>query len=129
MLYSTGIDIIEIERVAAAIERHGSKFIRRAFTGPEIDYCSAKKQPARHFAVRFAAKEAVFKSLKCARGTPLRWREIEIVTDADGLPDIVLYGETLKTQRERGISRIAISLTHSKNTAAAVAIAIGAGAD
>ena len=123
MIFATGIDIIEIERVQKAVGRSGQRFIERIFTDAEIEYCSNKKHSIQHYAARFAVKEAVYKALKPAPGTPLRWREIE-VTHVDGVqPELKLSGETKSISEKAGITRICISLSHSSKFAAAVAVA------
>ena len=124
MIYSTGIDIVEIERIKAAMERFGHRFIDRIFTMQEIDYCTRRRHSAQHFAARFTAKEAVYKSLQIKEIAGMRWRDIEVVTDKNGIPSVRLYEALARVQQQQGISQIAISLTHSNNFAAAVAIAI-----
>jgi len=124
MLITTGIDIIEIERIEKAIKRAGQKFIERVFTDTEITYCSAQKHPLQHYAARFAAKEAVYKTLKQSPGSPLRWREIEIINDPGVQPEIRLNGTTKSLGEKLGIVSISISLTHSKQFAAAAALTL-----
>jgi holo-[acyl-carrier protein] synthase len=123
MIFATGIDIIEIERVEKAVERSGQKFIERIFTDAEIEYCSNKKHPIQHYAARFAVKEAVYKALKPPRGTPLRWREIEVTHVDKVQPEVKLSGHTKSMSEQIGITKISISQSHSIKFAAAVAIA------
>jgi holo-[acyl-carrier protein] synthase len=115
-----GIDVVEIERVRAALERHGARFAERCFTPKERDYCDAKPNPAQHYAGRFAAKEAVGKAL--GTGVHFTWREIEI--RGPGKPRVVLSGATAGRARELAAEEIELSITHSRTLAAAVA-AIG----
>lgn len=124
MLYATGIDIIEIERIRSAIERFGERFIERVFTTKEIDYCASQKDGAKHFAARFAAKEAVYKSLRPASDIQMRWKDIEVIKDSHGIPAVRLHGLLAQRQQEAGIENIAISFSHSRQFAAAVAIAV-----
>lgn len=114
---SLGIDLIEIERVEAALKRHGGRFVERCFTRAERDYCDSKPNPAQHYAGRFAAKEAVGKAL--GTGVPFTWREIEI--PGPGKPRVVLSGATARRARELDAGEIALSITHSRGLAAAVA--------
>ena len=71
-----GVDLIEIDRVRRALERHGDGFRERCFTAAEREYCESKANPAQHYAGRFAAKEAVGKAL--GSGVYFTWKEIEI---------------------------------------------------
>ena len=115
---------MEIGRIRAVIDRCGQRFIDRVFTAGEIEYCTKRRDGAKHFAARFAVKEAVYKCLRRERQAPLRWKDIEIILDDGGLPSVRLHGGLLEEQEQSGISRIEISLTHSEGVAAAVAIAI-----
>jgi len=114
---SVGIDLIEIERVAAALARHGGRFAERCFTATERAYCDAKPNPAQHYAGRFAAKEAVGKALGI--GVPFTWREIEIC--GPGKPRVRLSGSTARRARELAAGEIELSITHSRGLAAAIA--------
>ncbi len=111
-----GIDIIEISRIKRAITRRGESFLKRVYTGPELALYRTK--PA-SLAARFAGKEAVIKTLH-ARGVALR--EIEILSEPDGRPQVKLYGRAKKQAAELGLSHLAISLSHSREYAVACAI-------
>ena len=112
-----GIDIVEIDRIANAMKRHGDRFLRRIFTKREIDYCLGKARPAENFAARFAAKEAVFKA---AGGEENLWfTQIEILRAERGRPFVRL----LNTQNLKGEEFI-VSISHSHNYASAVAIRV-----
>jgi holo-[acyl-carrier protein] synthase len=113
MAAAVGIDLIEIERVERALERR-PRLARRLFTDCELAYASDRARPGRHLAARFAAKEAVIKAL----GRPVPPREIEVV--AGKPPRLRLHGRAAEVA---GDAEIAISLTHSDETAAAVALA------
>jgi holo-[acyl-carrier protein] synthase len=108
-----GIDLIEIERIERALERR-PRLAERLFTPGEIAYAAGHARPGRHLAARFAAKEAVIKAL----GTAIAPREIEVETGEP--PRIKLHGRAADLAGDREIS---ISLTHSRETAAAVALA------
>jgi holo-[acyl-carrier protein] synthase len=112
-----GIDLLEIERMERALERH-PRLADRVFTEGELAYARAKGRPGRHLAARFAAKEAVVKALGLTEGVSLR--EIEIV--AGEPPTVRLSGRAAEAAAGR---EIAISLTHSRDNAAAVAIVQG----
>ena len=109
-----GIDLIGIERIERALERRPG-LAERLFTPDEIAYAADRARPGRHLAARFAAKEAVIKAL----GTPVAPGEIEV--EAGEPPRVKLYGRAADLARDREIS---ISLTHSRETAAAVALAL-----
>ena len=114
MIY-TGIDIIEIERIANVFDRYPDRFLRRVFTAGEIAYC---RNRAPRLANRFAAKEAVMKALGTGvRGIP--WKSIEVARKRGGPPEIVLHGPAKARAELMGVKRIALSLTNSKAFAAA----------
>ena len=114
-----GIDLIEIERIATALVRH-PRLRERVYTDAERTYCESKANPAESYAARFAGKEAVGKALGV--GVPFTWREIEIAGRPK--PAVRLSGRTLAVAERLGVTRIDLSMTHSKGMAAAVAIAI-----
>jgi holo-[acyl-carrier protein] synthase len=109
-----GIDLLEIRRLERALERH-PRLAERVFTEAERDYAAARARPGRHLAARFAAKEAVVKALGLAGGFGLR--EIEIV--AGEPPAVRLAGRAAEVAAGE---RIDVSLTHSRDFAAAVAV-------
>jgi holo-[acyl-carrier protein] synthase len=110
-----GIDLLEIDRLERALQRH-PRLAERLFTEAEREYAAAKARPGRHLAARFAAKEAVVKALGLTGGFGLR--EIEVV--AGEPPTVRLSGRVAEAAGDR---KIDISLTHSRDNAAAVAIA------
>jgi holo-[acyl-carrier protein] synthase len=112
-----GLDLIEIDRVARALERH-ARFVERVFTSAERDYCLSRANPPQHFAARFAGKEAVGKAL--GFGVPFTWREIEIAGRPK--PGVALSGRTAVWADRVRAGDIDLSMTHSKGLAAAVAI-------
>ncbi len=109
-----GIDLLEIDRLERALQRR-PRLAERLFTEAEREYSAAKARPARHLAARFAAKEAVVKALGLTGGFGLR--EIEVV--AGEPPTVRLSGAVAEAA---GGARVEISLTHSRDNAAAVAI-------
>ena len=114
MAAGVGIDLLEIDRMERALERH-PRLAERVFTAAERDYAAARARPGRHLAARFAAKEAVVKALGLSGGFGLR--EIEVVTGEP--PTVRLAGRAAEVAGDR---RIDISLTHSRDNAAAVAV-------
>ena len=119
-----GVDIVEIERFAASMQRSGQSLIERIFLPEEQAYCSPQREPARCFAVRFAAKEAVSKALGTGIGAQLGWRDIEICRKASGEPFVVLHGTGAETARRMGVREVLISLSHSEHYAVASTIAV-----
>lgn len=111
-----GIDIIEIARIKRAITRRGESFLKRVYTEPELKLY--RKKPA-SLAARFAGKEAVIKTLQ-ARGVDLR--EIEILSEPDGRPQVKLYGRAKSQAAELGLAHLAISLSHSREYAIACTV-------
>jgi holo-[acyl-carrier protein] synthase len=114
MLY-VGVDIIEIDRIAATHARYGQRFLDRVYTPAEQAYCRGR---AAQLASRFAAKEAVMKLL----GTGIRgvaWREIEVARQRGQAPEVVLHGRAASRAGRLGIGRIAVSLSHSRDFAVA----------
>lgn len=119
MLVGTGIDIVEIDRIARSIERFGSRFLDRIFTPGEIAYCSAKKNFAESYAARFAAKEAGAKALGTGIQHGVTWKEIEVRREPGSRPTLHLSGRAAFLAERMGVRRIALSLTHSTTTAMA----------
>ena len=117
-----GVDLIEIERIRRALARHGNGFKERCFTPGEIAYCDAKPNPPQHYAGRFAAKEAVGKAL--GSGVYFTWKEIEI--RGRPKPGVHLTGRPAAFAEKIGTRTIELSMTHSRQLAAAVALVVDA---
>jgi len=113
-----GTDIIEISRIEKAIANFGDKFLHRVYSEREIKLYG-KQLPS--LAARFAAKEAVMKVLN-AGGKGIGFHDIEILSEPDGKPFVEMHGTALKLARSQGIAEIAISLSHSRDNAVAMAI-------
>jgi holo-[acyl-carrier protein] synthase len=116
-----GVDLIEIDRVRTTLARYGG-FKARCFTDAEREYCDARPNPAQHYAARFAAKEAVGKALGFGVAGRFAWLEIEITGRPK--PSVELLGRLRARADELGVDRIELSMTHSKELAAAVAVAV-----
>jgi holo-[acyl-carrier protein] synthase len=115
----TGVDMIEVTRVARAINRHGSRFFYRFFTDRELAYCGGHIGA---LAARFAAKEAAAKALGTGIGD-VRWVDIEIVNGERGEPQLVLHGAAQTLADELGLKEWSISLSHTREHAVALVIA------
>ena len=121
MILKTGIDIIEIPRIQAALDHHGERFLQRVFTPAEIAECHGR---AEALAAHFAAKEAATKALGTGIGL-VSWREIETLHKRSGEPYLILYGQAVKIGEFLGLKTWAVSLSHSNENAIAIVVAIG----
>lgn len=121
MILRTGVDLIEISRIAEAIERHGKRFLDRIFTELEQKECH-DRIPS--LAVRFAAKEAAAKALGCGIGD-VSWLEIEVRSDERKAPYLVLSGEGERLAKEMGLITWSVSLSHTESHAIAFVVATG----
>lgn len=119
----TGVDIIEIDRVAKAYRRRPKQFLRRLLTEREQEQLAAYKRPEQHLAARFAAKEAILKLLGWGIGR-LSWTEIEILSLPTGEPQVHLHGKAAARADELALSSISLSLSHSRHYAVAQAVAL-----
>ena len=122
MILGTGIDLIEVARIAASFEKFGERFVRRVLVADEIAYCLTHKNPAPFLAARFAAKEAISKAFGTGIGAQLGWQDMEIRKKDSGEPFVVLHGKGKKLFRSRRAKRLLVSLSHTANYAAATAI-------
>jgi holo-[acyl-carrier protein] synthase len=121
MIAGLGIDIVDVERIAEKIAKNNG-FRELVFSANEIAYCEKKIHKYEHYAARFAAKEAFFKALGTGWPEGTAFNEVEIVTNKQGKPEIVLLGLTHTTISAWGNFNIMVSLTHIKSTASAVVI-------
>ena len=120
MILGMGTDLSEIGRVKKSIDRFGDRFLERVYTPSEIAYCMTKKGFAESFAARFAAKEAAAKALGTGISRGVSWKEFEVTRAASGKPSLVLHGRAADLAKELGVTRISLSLTHSREMALAV---------
>jgi holo-[acyl-carrier protein] synthase len=123
MIVGIGIDAIDIDRIERMFADKGDRMLERLFTSDELAFISIKVAPAQHLAVRLAAKEATYKALagnELARG--IGWRDVEVVSRADGAPELRLHGRAAQRFAELGATSAHLSLTHSIATAVAVVV-------
>lgn len=118
MARGTGVDIIEISRIRESIKRYQSHFLNKIFTEYEQQYCMKHRDPAPHFAGRFAAKEAIVKALGGFR-EQLAWTDIEIRNDAGGQPKVLLSPHIHEALLA---PQFLISISHCREYATAIAI-------
>jgi holo-[acyl-carrier protein] synthase len=119
MLVGTGIDIVEIERVAHSIARYGDRFLTKIFTSEEIVYCQRKKNFAESFAARFAAKEAGAKALGTGIQHGVAWKELEVRRMPGHRPTLHFTGRALEFARRLGVAHVSLSITHTATLAMA----------
>jgi holo-[acyl-carrier protein] synthase len=119
-----GLDATDIDRIAQAIDRYGDRFLRRVFTDREIAYCTRRKEPAIHFAGRFAAKEAAMKALGTGHSHGVLWRDVEVVRGG-GPPQLELHGgAAIRFTSIGGLSSL-VTITHSDTLALAQVVILG----
>ncbi len=122
MIVSIGIDIVEVYRIAETIQRT-PRFASRVFTPKERAYCDAKgAAAAQSFAARFAAKEAFLKALKTGWRGKITWHDMEILNDAQGVPNLEITGEAQILLKNLGANKIHLSLSHTTDHAVAQVI-------
>jgi holo-[acyl-carrier protein] synthase len=126
MILGTGIDLVEIARIARSIERYGNRFLQRVYTAGEIAYCQRKRRnAAESFAARFAAKEAAAKALGTGIGLGVTWREIEVGREPAGRPLLLLHGRAAEIAKTMGVQHSSISITHTATQSMALVMLEG----
>ncbi len=122
MILGVGIDIVEILRIRQVLERQSDRFTKRVFTTAEQEYCQAHRDPAPHYAVRFAAKEAAFKALGTGWARGVSWVDIEILRQGQAAPVLTLSGEARRLALSLGMLKAHVTLSHSDEAAVAMVI-------
>lgn len=122
MIVGLGLDISEVNRIQASVERYGDAFLRRVYTPAEIAYCEQLKNPYERFAARFAAKEATMKALGTGWSRGVRWIDLEVVRLRSGKPTMELRGAARQIADGLGVKAISLTITHSGSTAIAQVI-------
>lgn len=120
-----GVDIVSVSRIRDLIERQGERFLERVYTAQELEYCARFRDPAERYAARFAAKEAVAKAFSTGIGEHLAWTSVGVVSGERGQPEIVLDEKGKVLLCQVGGNHVAISLSHTDETAIAFAAVIG----
>jgi holo-[acyl-carrier protein] synthase len=119
----TGIDVVGVERLRRLVEDHAERE-REVFTAGELEYCSGKRRRYEHMAARFAAKEAVLKAFGTGISQRMRWTDVEVVSEANGRPRIVLDGAVAAYAERHGLRDLDVSLAHTEGLAVAQAITL-----
>lgn len=123
----TGVDIVETRRMSQVLDRWGARFKDKVFLPAEQAYCESKAFPCRHYAGRFAVKEAVSKAFGTGVGPQLGWLDIEVVTDArTGAPTVCLSRKAQSVADARRAATVLVSLSHSDHYAIAHALLVAA---
>ena len=125
MIVGTGIDIAEVPRIAASIERFGNRFLQRIFTEGEIRYCESKANRVERYAARFAAKEAAMKAIGTGWNHGVAWRDVEVCREPGGRPTLIFHRKAAEFAAKLGATRVALSLTHTAEHAIAQVILEG----
>ena len=119
MIYGIGVDQVDLNRVRKLLNKSKTKFEKRCFTQNEIIYANRFNDPAKRLGARFAAKEAVMKSLGSG-WRQLSWKDIEII--GGGKPEVILHGKAKELASELNIGNVHVSLSHEEDTAIAFTI-------
>jgi holo-[acyl-carrier protein] synthase len=122
VVFGIGVDIVEIARFERFLKEGNDSLFQRLFTEVELGYCSAKRNAAQHYALRFGAKEAFMKALGTGLRDGLSWKDMEVVNDALGKPELRLSGRALEMFGVLGLSSCFLSLSHDAGAAVAMVV-------
>jgi holo-[acyl-carrier protein] synthase len=122
VIVGLGLDIAEIDRIEAALTRHGAPILERLYTPAEVAYCESYRGKFERYAGRFAAKEAAMKALGTGWRFGVRWRDIEVMRAPTGKPSLQLHGVAAEFAARLGVKNISLTITHSGNLALAEVI-------
>lgn len=122
MIVGTGVDIVEVPRVGAAIARFGKRFLERIYTEAEIRYCQSRRNSVERFAARFAAKEAALKALGTGWRMGVAWKEVEVRREPGGRPTVHFSGRAAEFAAKLGMKHASLSLSHTAEQAIAQVI-------
>lgn len=119
MIVGTGVDITEVKRIEAAVERFGDRFLKRVFTPAEVSYCMGKTNAAERLAARFAAKEAGMKAIGTGLRHGITWHDVEVVRLPGQRPVLKFSGKAAEFAARLGCKRTHLSLSHTADQAIA----------
>ena len=113
MIVGTGVDLAEVARIRASIEKFGTKFVGRIYTPAEISYVERKANRFERYAARFAAKEAGMKAIGTGWRHGVRWQDFEVANLPSGKPTLRFHGVAAKFAEKLGVRNVALSITHT----------------
>jgi holo-[acyl-carrier protein] synthase len=119
VIVGTGVDLAEVPRIRASVERFGQRFLERVFTPAEIAYVERKANRFERYAARFAAKEAGMKAIGTGWRRGVRWQDFEVANLPSGKPTLRMYGVAAEVARGLNVRAISLSLTHTAEIAMA----------
>ena len=122
MIVGLGTDIVEVDRIARLIDRHGVSFTHRVFTEKERAYCDRHKNAAQNYAGRWAAKEAAMKALGTGFVPPVGWHDFEVLPERSGAPTMAVTGGAAGVLKGRGGSGVLVTISHCRAYATATVI-------
>jgi holo-[acyl-carrier protein] synthase len=122
MIVGTGVDLAEVPRIRASIERYGARFIERICTPAEIAYVERKANRFERYAARFAAKEAGMKAIGTGWKRGVRWQDFEVANLPSGKPTLLLHGAAAQFALRLGVKTVSLSMTHTAELAMAQVI-------
>ncbi|HUT98221.1 MAG TPA: holo-ACP synthase [bacterium] len=122
MIKGIGVDLVEVERFRRGHHEGGLEFTEEVFTPAEVKYCRSQARYWEHFAARFAAKEAAFKALGAGLAQGMRWKMVEVVREPSGAVSLLFSGRATEMVRSLRITKIHLTLTHNRHSAAAVVV-------
>jgi holo-[acyl-carrier protein] synthase len=122
MILGTGVDIVAVDRVRGILQRQKARFVERVFTPGEQGYCNTHRDPAPHYAVRFAAKEALLKALGTGWSNGIRWIDVEVQREEGKAPVIRIHGQAARIAARMQVRAIHASLSHSEENAVATVV-------
>ena len=122
MIYGIGVDLVNIKRIEGVIDRWGTRFTNRVFTAQEIDSCFQRPNPIPSLALRFAAKEAFTKAIGLGMRKGITWRDIEVVHNTNGRPDLKVTGKALSFCRSEKIGNWYVTLSDERDYGVAVVV-------
>ena len=122
MIAGIGIDLVDVARIRREVERRGEGLLEEVLTPVELEYCHGMAKPFPSIAVRFAAKEALFKALGTGKRGAMSWQDLEVRRNGLGKPDLAVTGASGEAVRTLGADRIHLSLTHTDEHALAAVL-------
>jgi holo-[acyl-carrier protein] synthase len=125
MIVGTGVDIAEVARIKAAVDRYGERFLKRVFTPEEVRYATSKVNAAERLAARFAAKEAAMKAIGTGLRHGVTWQDVEVVRQPGGRPGLCFSGKAAEFAAALGCKKVHLSLSHTEEHAIAHVILEG----